>query len=104
MSAAGGEATAPEPAPGAARATSVGTHYLRYSSANIAVLLAGFVSFPILTRLLDNTQYGILGYYETWIALSVAVLKFGAQHEFLVEGAGFHGDQGLDGLWLAAGG
>ena len=83
MSATGGEATAPEPVPGAARATSVGTHYLRYSSANIAVLLAGFVSFPILTRLLDNTQYGILGYYETWIALSVAVLKFGAQHSVM---------------------
>jgi O-antigen/teichoic acid export membrane protein len=64
-------------------ATSVGTHYLRYSTANIAVLLAGFVSFPLLTRLLDNHQYGILGYYETWIALAVAVAKFGAQHSVM---------------------
>ena len=76
--------TAPSatPAPGV-RPTSVGTHYLRYSTANVAVLLAGFVSFPILTRLLDNTQYGILGYYETWIMLAVAVLKFGAQHSVM---------------------
>ncbi len=74
---------APPASPAAPRATSVGTHYLRYSTANLAVLLAGFVSFPILTRLLDNTQYGILGYYETWIALSVAVLKFGAQHSVM---------------------
>jgi O-antigen/teichoic acid export membrane protein len=83
MSAAGGEAVTADATPPAVRATSVGTHYLRYSTANIAVLLAGFVSFPILTRLLDNTQYGILGYYETWIALSVAVLKFGAQHSVM---------------------
>lgn len=83
MSSAGGQAVAPEAAPAKSRATSVGTHYLRYSTANLAVLLAGFVSFPILTRLLDNTQYGILGYYETWIALAVAVLKFGAQHSVM---------------------
>lgn len=65
------------------KATSVGTHYLRYSTANLAVLLAGFVSFPLLTRLLDNTQYGILGYFETWVALAVALLKFGSQHSVM---------------------
>ncbi len=59
------------------------THYLRYSGANILVLLAGFVSFPALTRLLDNTQYGILGYYETWVMLAVAVAKLGAQHSIV---------------------
>ena len=63
--------------------TSLGTHYLRYSTANFMVLLAGFISFPLLTRLLDNTQYGILGYYETWIVLTVAVAKFGAQHSII---------------------
>jgi O-antigen/teichoic acid export membrane protein len=31
----------------------------------VLVLIAGFVSFPVLTRLLDNHQYGILGYYDT---------------------------------------
>jgi len=63
--------------------TDVGTHYLRYSSANALVLLAGFVSFPILTRLLDNTQYGILGYFETWVMLAVAIAKLGAQHSII---------------------
>jgi O-antigen/teichoic acid export membrane protein len=55
-------------------------HYLRYSTANVLVLMAGLVSFPLLTRLLDNTQYGILGYYETWVLMAVAVAKLGAQH------------------------
>jgi len=61
----------------------VGIHYLRYSSANVIVLLAGFVSFPLLTRLLDNTQYGILGYFETWVMLAVAIAKLGAQHSII---------------------
>src|SRR3546814_15948903 len=63
--------------------TSVGTHYLRYSSANLMVLLAGFVSFPVLTRLLDNTKYGILGYFETWVMLAVAIAQLGAQHSII---------------------
>lgn len=62
---------------------SMGTHYLRYSTANALVLLAGLISFPALTRLLDNTQYGILGYYETWVMMAVAVAKLGAQHAII---------------------
>lgn len=62
---------------------SVGTHYLRYSTASVLVMLAGLVSFPALTRLLDNTQYGILGYYETWLMIAVAVAKLGAQHAII---------------------
>ncbi|GAA5076107.1 oligosaccharide flippase family protein [Lysobacter panacisoli] len=58
----------------------LGRHYLRYSTANALVMLAGVVSFPLLTRLLDNTQYGILGYYETWVLMAVAIAKLGAQH------------------------
>lgn len=60
--------------------TGLGRHYLRYSIANVLVMLAGLVSFPLLTRLLDNTQYGILGYYETWVLMAVAVAKLGSQH------------------------
>lgn len=62
---------------------SIGTHYLRYSTANALVLLAGLISFPALTRLLDNTQYGILGYYETWVMMAVAFAKLGAQHAII---------------------
>src|SRR5690606_11746027 len=65
------------------RNVGIGTHYLRYSTANALVLLAGVVSFPLLTRLLDNTQYGILGYYETWALMAVAVAKLGAQHAII---------------------
>ncbi|HEY0505283.1 MAG TPA: oligosaccharide flippase family protein [Lysobacter sp.] len=61
----------------------IGRHYLRYSTANMLVLAAGLVSFPLLTRLLDNTQYGILGYYESWVLMAVAVAKLGAQHSIL---------------------
>jgi len=67
----------------AVRTVGIGTHYLRYSTANVLVLLAGAVSFPLLTRLLDNTQYGILGYYETWVMMAVAVAKLGAQHAII---------------------
>lgn len=65
------------------REATVATHYLRYSTANLLVLLAGFISFPVMTRLLDNTQYGILGYFDTWVMMIVAVTKLGAQHAII---------------------
>ena len=74
---------ASEPGIVAPRKVGIGTHYLRYSSASVLVMLAGLISFPLLTRLLDNTQYGILGYYETWLMIAVAVAKLGAQHAII---------------------
>src|SRR5690606_41203737 len=65
------------------RKAGVGLHYLRYSTASVLVMAAGLISFPVLTRLLDNTQYGILGYYETWVMMAVAVAKLGAQHAII---------------------
>lgn len=62
---------------------SVGTHYMRYSVGSLLVMVAGFVSFPILTRLLDNTQYGILGYYNTWVLIAIALAKLGGQHAII---------------------
>ncbi|HEX4481494.1 MAG TPA: oligosaccharide flippase family protein [Rudaea sp.] len=61
----------------------VATHYLRYMVGNVLVMIAGFVSFPIMTRLLDNGQYGILGYFDAWLLILVAVFKLGAQHTIL---------------------
>ncbi|MGV8940236.1 MAG: lipopolysaccharide biosynthesis protein [Lysobacter sp.] len=61
----------------------IGRHYARYSGATVMIMLAGLVSFPALTRLLDNQQYGILGYFDTWAMMAVAVIKFGAQHAIL---------------------
>ena len=68
-------------APG--RPTSLATHFLRYSTTNVLVLIAGFVSFPVLTRLLDNHQYGILGYYDTLGMIAIAVAKLGSQHAII---------------------
>ncbi|RNF83282.1 oligosaccharide flippase family protein [Montanilutibacter psychrotolerans] len=62
------------------RRPGIATHYLRYSFSNGMVMLAGFISFPILTRLLDNTQFGILRYYDTLMVLGVALVKLGTPH------------------------
>lgn len=58
----------------------IGTHYRRYVTGSVLATLAGLVSFPVMTRLLDNTQYGIFGYYDTWVLMGVAIGKLGAQH------------------------
>lgn len=63
--------------------TSVLIHYLRYLGGNLMVIAAGFVSFPVMTRLLDNHQFGILGYYEAWLLVIAGLLKLGAQHAIL---------------------
>lgn len=73
-------ATSPTKPP---RRTGIGVHYLRYSSANVLVLLAGLVSFPVLTRLLDNAEYGVMGYFNTWLMVAVAIAKFGGQHAII---------------------
>lgn len=50
---------------------------------NGVILLAGFISFPVLTRFLDNTEFGILRYYDTWMLLGVALMKLGSQHSIV---------------------
>lgn len=63
--------------------TGVLVHYLRYLGGNLMVIAAGLVSFPVMTRLLDNHQFGILGYYEAWLLVIAGLLKLGAQHAIL---------------------
>ncbi|MEP6938746.1 MAG: oligosaccharide flippase family protein [Rudaea sp.] len=62
---------------------SVATHSVRYVTANMLGIVAGFISFPIMTRLLDTTQYGIFGYFDAWLALLIAVSKLGGQHSII---------------------
>lgn len=57
---------------------SLALHYRRYAIGNVLTLVAGLVTFPITTRLLTNEQFGLLGYWEAWIVLLVAVFKLGA--------------------------
>lgn len=68
---------------GARQRVSVATHYLRYAGGNVLIMLAGFVSFPVMTRLLDTSQYGIFGYYDAWLLILAGVFKLGAQHTIL---------------------
>jgi O-antigen/teichoic acid export membrane protein len=58
---------------------SIATHYLRYLNANLFLALAGFISFPVMTRKLELREYGIFGYYETLILIITAILKLGFQ-------------------------
>lgn len=62
---------------------SLGKHYSRYLAGNVLVLIASFISFPVLTRLLDNREYGIFGYFDTWLLVLLALVKLGAQHSIL---------------------
>jgi O-antigen/teichoic acid export membrane protein len=61
----------------------IATHYLRYTIGNVLVMAAGFVSFPIMTRLLNNTEYGVFGYVDTWLLILAGVFKLGAQHAII---------------------
>ncbi len=63
--------------------TGIAVHYLRYLGSNALVVAAGFLSFPAMARLLDNRQFGLLGYYEAWLLLLAGLLKLGAQHSVL---------------------
>lgn len=61
----------------------IATHFLRYSLGSVLVMLAGFVSFPVMARLLDYTQYGLLGLFDSVLLLLAALFKFGGQHAVL---------------------
>jgi O-antigen/teichoic acid export membrane protein len=54
-------------------------HYFRYLSANLLNLVAGVVSFLVMTRLLTEKDYGIFGYFELYALIWVAILKLGTQ-------------------------
>ena len=45
---------------------------------NVLVLAAGLVSFPITTRLLSSSEFGLLSFWESGLLVLVAILKLGA--------------------------
>jgi len=73
----------PSASPAAPPRAGVATHYIRYVFGNVLIMIAGFISFPILTRLLDTGQYGIFGYFDAWMLILVAICKLGGQHTIL---------------------
>lgn len=54
-----------------------------YSSASMLTTLIGLASFPILTRLFDVGQYGMLGLVSATIPVLVGIGKLGLQHASL---------------------
>jgi O-antigen/teichoic acid export membrane protein len=58
-------------------------HTSNYTIANILMVIAGLVSFPILTRVLSITEYGVMSFIAVALTLLVAVGKMGMQHATL---------------------
>lgn len=54
-----------------------------YSLAKIAVMAAGLVSYPILTRVLTPAEYGMMGLILTMLNLAIGVSKLGLQFSTL---------------------
>ncbi len=61
----------------------IATHYLRYTIGNVLVMVAGFVSYPFMARLLSYKEFGIFGYVDTWLLILAGVFKLGGQHAIL---------------------
>ena len=58
-------------------------HTTNYTIASVLITLAGLVSFPILTRILDVSEYGVMNLVATALALTVGLGKLGMQHATL---------------------
>ncbi len=52
-------------------------HVSQFAGTSVLAQLLGFLTFPILTRLLTKEQYGILGLTSTTLMLAVALAKAG---------------------------
>lgn len=55
-------------------------HASNYTIGNALMIVAGLVSFPILTRVLSVDEYGVMGLIATALTLLVALGKLGMQH------------------------
>lgn len=51
--------------------------YSHFFTGNLLSLLLGFISFPILTRVLSREEYGVMGLVSTTMIIAVAVAKAG---------------------------
>jgi O-antigen/teichoic acid export membrane protein len=58
-------------------------HTSNYTISSVLVTLAGLISFPILTRILDIGEYGVMNLVATALSLMVGVAKLGMQHSTL---------------------
>lgn len=61
-------------------AGSLHAHALRYATSGLLVSLAGFVSFPILTRVFSVAEYGVISWISSALTVLVVLGKLGLQH------------------------
>lgn len=61
----------------------IGTHFVRYTIGSVLIMAAGFVSYPIMARLLDYHQFGLIGVFDSALLLMTAVFKLGGQFSTL---------------------
>lgn len=59
------------------------SHVRNYAWAEVAIMAAGLVSFPVLTRLLSVADYGVMNLVTSVLTLMVALGKLGVQHAAL---------------------
>lgn len=69
--------------PEATPPVSVARHYVRYLNGNAIAMALGFITFPVMARLLTKSQFGILGYFDTFALIWMAILKLGSQHAII---------------------
>jgi len=55
-------------------------HSSHYFTGHVLIMLASFISFPILTRVFSVEEYGIFGLVSVTVFILVAISKFGAQY------------------------
>lgn len=72
------------------------SHYL---VGQILLMAAGFISFPILTRMLSVGDYGVLGITTTTISIIVALAKLGVPSSIVRYYSEFKGEKGLSELY-----
>lgn len=66
-----------------------------YFAGQVIVMIAGFISFPILTRIFSVSDYGILGLVTTTIFIATAIGKFGLVSSIIRFYAEFKSDDRL---------
>lgn len=71
------------PSPRVSLFSSFARHTRNYSLASALVMVAGLVSFPILTRLLPLADYGVMSLVSSSLGFAVALGKLGMQHAAL---------------------
>ena len=54
-----------------------------YSIASLLSMVAGLVSFPLITRVFSVADYGAMNLVGATLTIAVAIGKFGVQHSIL---------------------